>query len=349
MARNEESPPDSPIKQTGTLKLEPWTHLAHGLRSQLRPDGTLRISPLGDEFGIQFEGITPEKFANIIVSAELLIVGSEVFETRTRERIEWMSAAAFESADKYGQAPERVWGQISHRAKLEKNKRAADITESIRFHVLASDISLRRISESYHALQLHAHRTKLPVGHGFGTLGDFDLYHDVHSFFVNLGSLRDYLALFASEFILHVEPCDTHSGLLRKIKGNNAPAAEVIREFSNKEIKPIGLAGIGEYRDIVVHRSPVGQLSEWIEVEALGPPFSEYGGVTLRLPGNPFDLKGEQVDALVIAHHALCAMCDYAQRLAAHSPIRPHMPHFTVQDGKLVEVLPKDLKGTPIA
>lgn len=334
---------ESPIKQTGIINVDTWMHFAHGLRAQLNPDGRFRVNPLGESLGIQFNGVTPEKFADLITSAKLLVVGIEKFNAATGERVDWISAAADESAHQHGQLPERLWSQISYRAKLQKCERAADLTEAIRFHLVASDISLRRISESYHVLQRHVHRSKLPVGHGFGTINDFDLYHDVHAFFVNLGSLRDYLASFASEFILKLGACDRHSALLKKLKAVASPTAELIRKFSEKTMKPIGLAGIGEYRDIVVHRFPVGQLSEWIEVEALGPPFADHGGVTLRLPGNPFDLKGEQVDALVIAHHALAVMCDYTQQLARHSTIKPHMPNFTVVDGKLTEVLPDDL------
>jgi hypothetical protein len=338
-----EESPDSAVKLGPPITVENWTHLAHGLRSQLLPDGTFRINPLGDKFGLQYSDFTPEKFADFVVSAKLLIVGIETLDVTTGDRLEWIPAASLESAFSHGQPPERVWGQVRFRAEKQKNEPAANLAEAVRFHHLASDIALRRVSESYFSLQRHAHQAKTPIGNKFTNVDIFELYNDLHSFFVNLGSLRDYLAGFVSEFILHLGPCDRHSALLKKLKNNSHALSGIVQQFSNKSKKPIGLAGIGEYRDIVVHRSPIGHLNEWVETEQLGPPLEKYGGITLRLPGNPFDLAGEQVDAIVIAHHALAVMCEYSQEIAKHSPIKPLMPHFTEKDGKMVEILPDDL------
>jgi hypothetical protein len=100
------------------------------------------------------------------------------------------------------------------------------------------------------------------------------------------------------------------------------------------------LAHIGEYRDILVHRSPVGNLTEdWIDVVDLREPLPKgSGGVSLKLPANPYDLGGNTVDALILVHHALLLMARYSIEVARFSPIRPYRPHFRVVDGKMEEV-----------
>lgn len=333
---------NSPITRTGTIRAETRTHLAHGLRSQLKPDGTFRIQPVGEKVGIQINDVNAERFASLIVHMQLLIIGIESFDGESGERLDWMPAASLEAADKFGERPDRIWSQIGYAAGLKHNERAQHICEAISFHYLAAEISLRRISESYYDLQRHVHQSKTPIGHRFTTTHIFELYSDVHSFFVNVGSLRDYIASFVSEIVLGLGKVSGHSALLKKINCSRSAIEEVIDRFSDKAYRPIGIAHIGEYRDILVHRSPIGRINEeWVDVVALRPPLPVgSGGVTLKLPGNPYDLKGSQVDALVLAHHALVVMAEYSHLIARQSPLRPHIPHFTIRDGQLEEVLP---------
>ncbi|WP_126176316.1 hypothetical protein [Tsuneonella rigui] len=330
----------SPIKRLPDITIRTRTHLAHGLRSNLYPDGTFRIEPVGDKQGIQIAGVNPARFAELIVRMQLLIVGIESLDAATGQRIEWLAAASDEANARLGARPDRIWSEIRNRAAKVGDERAIHLCSAISFHYLAAEISLRRVSEGYHALQRHVHRTKTPIGHRFTNMDTFDLYNDLHGFFVNLGSTRDYLASFIAEKIDSDNPVSGHSSLLKRIRHSDAEVHRVVQTFSDREFSPIGLAHIGEYRDILVHRSPIGSLTEdWVEVVGLREPLPQgAGGVSLKLPANPFDLAGETVDALLLVHHALLIMAKYLIEIAQFSPIRPYRPHLRVIGGQIEEV-----------
>ena len=330
---------ESPIKQLGTIHLENWTHLAHGLRSRLRPDGTWRIEPVGEKRGILLKDIDPERFGNLIVQMRLLIVGMESFDMATNERIEWMPAASFEAAGEFGERPERLWRQISHRAAKNLNERAEHLSEAIAFHYLSAEISLRRISEGYFHFQSHVHKNQTPIGNKVSTSSIFEINSDIHAFFANLGSLRDYLASYVAEIILDIGTVNNHSALLKKIKNGEEEIEKYISSISDRTYAPIGVAHIGEYRDILIHRSPVGKFNDsWVETVELRPPLPKgSAGVTLQLPGDPFNLEGQKIDVLVLAHNALLLMAKYCLTVGKKSPIKPYMPHFIVENGEMVE------------
>ncbi len=327
------------IRRLPSVKLRTSAHLAHGLRSSLYPDGTFRLGPIGDKNGIQINGVNPERFAELIRQMQLLIVGIESFDAATGDRIEWLAAASDEAHSRFGARPDRIWGEIRNRAASNSDERAEHLCSAISFHYLAAEISIRRVSEAYHALQKHTHRNKTPVGHRFTTMETFDLYNDLHGFFINLGSARDYAASFIAERISNLGPVSNHAGLLTKIKNSGDILHRTVRAYSEPTYSPIGLAHIGEYRNILVHRSPVGNLTDWVDVVELRQPLpSGHGGVSLALPANPFDLKGNTVDALILIHHALYFMAMYLIEVARASPITPYRPHLRVFDGKVEEV-----------
>lgn len=327
------------IEQRSSIKVRTSTHLAHGLRSNLYPDGTFRLGPIGDKAGIQINDVDPVRFGELIVQMQLLIVGIESFDEATGDRIEWLAAASDEAHSQFGARPDQIWGEIRNRAAKASDERAEDLCSAISFHYLAAEISIRRVSDAYNALQKHTHRNKTPIGHRFTTMETFDLYNDLHGFFVNLGSARDYAASFIAERISSLGRVSNHASLLKKIKGSDDEVHRLVRAYSERSYAPIGLAHIGEYRDILVHRSPVGNLTDWMDVVALRNPLpSGHGGVSLKLPANPFDLKGDSVDALILIHHALFFMAKYLIEVAKASPIKPYRPHFRIVDGIGVEV-----------
>lgn len=327
------------IERGPSIKVRTSTHLVHGLRSNLYPDGTFRLGPIGDKAGIQINDVNPTRFGELIVQMQLLIVGLESFDEATGDRIEWLAAASDEAHSQFGARPDRIWSDIRNRADKASDQRAEHLCSAISFHYLAAEISMRRVSDAYHALQRYTHRKKTPIGHRFTTMETFDLYNDLHGFFVNLGSARDYAASFIAERISNLGQVSNHAALLKKIKGSDNRVHRTIQAYSERSFAPIGLAHIGEYRDILVHRSPVGNLTDWVDVVPLRPPLpSGHGGVSLKLPANPFALNGETVDALVLIHHALFFMAKYLIEIANASPITPYRPHFRVVDGIAVEV-----------
>ncbi|MFT7359305.1 hypothetical protein [Parasphingorhabdus sp.] len=327
------------IEQLASIKLRTSTHLAHGLRSNLYPDGTFRIGPVGNKNGIQINDVDPAKFADLVVQMQLMIIGIESFNQESGERVEWLAAASDKVHSELGARPDRIWSEIRNRAAKMGDERAQHLASAISFHYLAAEISMRRVSEAYNTHQRHVHRSKAPVGQRFTTMDTSDLYHDLHAFFVNLGSARDYVASFVAEKISDIGKVSNHAALLKRIKESDDEVHKLILSYSDRQFLPIGLAHIGEYRDVLVHRSPVGSLSDWVDVVALRHPLPKgFGGVSLTLPANPFDLDGQTVDALVLIHYALHLMGKYLVKIAELSPMVPYRPHFRVVDGKVEEV-----------
>lgn len=317
-------------------------HLAHGLRASLARDGTLRIWPIGNQYGLQYKGVDPARFGEIVVASKLLIIGTEsVYADDEQERVNWVPASAEEARHKDGLLPDQLWGTIGYGAHREKNSRAEELAEAISFYHKSADISIRRISEDYHGFQRHLQANSTPVGHRFATLGVFDLYSDLHSLFVSLASLRDHLALYVAEVLTRIGKISGHSALLKRLNDLPSDVQELLQPVTRKE-GPLSLAHVGEYRDIVVHRRPLSTIDpDRVKAVELGGALPEGSkGASVQLPGNPFNIAGsERVDSLVIAHHFSLLLNRYSMAIANLSPIKPRMPSFTVVDGKLEEVL----------
>lgn len=240
-------------------------------------------------------------------------------------------------------AVDQLWSQIGNTCRQAGDTSAADLARSITFSLRASALRLRDCAKEYHWQNSNAVVQKQRPGGRFSNIKSFDLDIALHSLLVEMGSARDYLAHFISRQMLKERsPVDAMVALHERAKRGKLPSAsphsvliDEVLKICDEEHSEGWMARLGEFRNIIVHRSPISSLAERHFLIADTVSVGDHALYQIRfpIPSDPFNTSAsEQVDALnhfLDLHRRLRA---FAQLVAEASGIKPTMLNITDND-----------------
>lgn len=248
----------------------------------------------------------------------------------------------------------------------------ADVCRRIAFEIRAVNLRLLEISNSYNKeLVSLCIRGEFKHNIHFKDLNSFFIYLSTHSFFIEMCTLRDYLAEFLAVCIFRKYPdkinCSERirsmNSFCKKILPKIRQCVEVakeIDEITNEKSQNCWLAEFSTYRNLIVHTVPL------IEAEHIGFlvqrifHFSDnykLPTIYFPLPKEPFRIQNSRskgfiykdvkewieasakhdfeeiktLDVLNYCHLSLGKMMDLACRITKESPIIPKRASFYVK------------------
>lgn len=230
-----------------------------------------------------------------------------------------------------------LWAQIAYGAHLAGDTTKTEIAGRVAFALAAASRRLRDVSEQYYFQNRAACEAGLAPGIGFENLGTFDLYLAIHSCLTEMASARDYLARFIAADVINGASSVSMSGLRTEIikKTLSHPLGTLIVNICDKSAAG-WMAQLSEYRDIVVHRSPVTSITEndyAVSQETTLPTGASLRAVYVGIPSNPFSLSSPQfIDALERLNQLLRMLIEFSREVARHVSIVPQRVHLQDSD-----------------
>ena len=191
----------------------------------------------------------------------------------------------------------QLWKGIAHSAFKQKHGHIWDLASRIGHQIRVCSWRIRQLSEAYHQqLVAKALKNEVEPGQRYEDGFTWNTYLAVQSYLVDACILRDYLSEFAAIFIfgtrygIDASHVSTIGGLIKNIlkdKKINDSLSKIFRE-STKEGG--WLKTLGEYRNLVVHSSPLSHaekrlyaITDIVQIDSEGAiPL-----IKIPLPNNP--------------------------------------------------------------
>lgn len=229
-----------------------------------------------------------------------------------------------------------LWSGIANTARGAGNKDAADLAKHIAFALRTSGLRLRDCASEYAWQNDYAISQKLGENMRFSNIKSFDLYMALHSLLADMGTARDYLGHFISRFICRdAKPVDSMTRLHERAKSgklaiNNARTnqlVDTIIAICNPKRPDGWMAHLGEYRNIIIHRAPIGSLSKrHLQAKTLTVGEGRLYQIHFGVSRDPFSEEPQYVDALEHFRQLLLNLLDFALNVAIASEIKPSNP-----------------------
>lgn len=156
------------------------------------------------------------------------------------------------------------WGAIAHQAELKGDQEYADCASYISVCLKVAGLRLRDASNKYHAQLKWALGDNTKRGIWFSNAALLELYADFHSLVSELSSTRDHLAKLAG---IHVAAPERIDSLVRledwlekpvNREHTGQPLIQLLLEASGTKESPSWLRRVGEIRNEMLHRVPMG-------------------------------------------------------------------------------------------
>jgi hypothetical protein len=239
-----------------------------------------------------------------------------------------------------------TWGGIANACNERNDKEAAELARHVAFSLRGSELKLRDCAEEYTWQNEHAVFAKIREDGPFSNLKSFDLDLALHSTLVEMGTARDYLARFISEFIFREpNPVDAMAGLYKRAKGgalqcDEAPSRKRLVDellvICDKDRPDGWMARLGRYRNIIVHHAPIGSLAErkFLVAKQIKTSSSYLVRIVFPITADPFGKEnpGQNVDALERILELQRQLRGFARLVADCSGISPTLVHLTDKD-----------------
>jgi hypothetical protein len=317
-------------------------HLLGGLRAHTLKDH-LAIEPTIEGKVVSFKSITDTRnYYRVIRSLGLDFIGHEQFhENGKLFQPVWY---LFEPGKKRVEDVENIWAGIAHTSRKMNEIGIAELAEYIVFSLRISSFRLRDISREYEWQNRFAVEKQLPQDGKYSNIKSFDLDMALHAFLVDMGTARDYLARFISVFLLKERrPVDAMPKLYERVKkggttkldGKCQVVVDAVLSACDRDQNDSWMAKLGEFRNIIVHRSPLGDLAENEFLIARHLPFQShvFFSIYLGVPRDPFlSSSSEYVDALSYFRELLLKLRGFAKLVADASGVAPTIPTITDAD-----------------
>lgn len=295
----------------------------------------------------------------------LITIGVDFFthmlESEGLQPPNWRSYHRSESSSWPTEESAQTWKNIGHAAFKQKNGRLWDIGSRIGHQLRVCDWRVREISEAYRKqLTVNLKTKSFEVGKMYEDGFSWLSYLSIQSYLVDACILRDYLAEFMSEFLYGSQEdmkITAMGPFKKKVLNKIAQEDNFTLQLKQATHKDGWITQLGNYRDLVVHSSPLAQAKSRL--------FSTCGELTLRngsrlpsincpLPEDPANIlksrssgshfedfdkqfnlfieaaKGgiPMVDGLDYAGRSLGQLARLAYIIAKKSPINPEVPLF---------------------
>ncbi|MGE4299310.1 MAG: hypothetical protein AB7E47_14935 [Desulfovibrionaceae bacterium] len=253
----------------------------------------------------------------------------------------------------------QAWAEISNSAHQKKQFKCADIARRIRSEIDTCQHHLLRLSKAYNqCLAAKINSNEFRANQPFDDLFSQDIFDFIHSFLSSMGTLRDYLAEYIAEFIIAKVPSKVRqkkkmaalADELKELTHSGKPLREYLLEITSRELPYGWLAVLNEYRNIIIHQSPITDMHKrrylWQQTIVVN-------GATLPIilfpipedpisiskkrrqkdfydsPGNTLwatfdtEMNPREPDALLYCHQSLGNMMDLAKKVIDLSPCKP--------------------------
>lgn len=307
-------------------------HLSGGLRGGVYADGHLVIYPTCDGEVLEFpEAKDASEHRAILSELGLQFVGLEmVHEKDGLEHSQWHPYETGEND------ATMIWSGVSHAAASSSDPQLEKLVRKIWFSINASSLRLRDVSQAYHRQNQLAIGREINPSTRFSNVETFDLYMSLHSALVEMCSARDYLAQFIAKRVLKNVQASTMGELYKKLKSLQQPhsLAEEIQIICNKKEENGWLARLGQFRDIIVHETPISGLNDELGMKAkvIDTGATLLHAIIVSIPRDPIAQDDNFVDALSYIRFSYARLSDFSKRVANASGLSTDIPVITDAD-----------------
>jgi hypothetical protein len=321
-------------------------YLSGGIRAATHKDGYLFLFPTTDGQSLAYPTITiANQYYKAIRSFGLDMIGHEEIPHGDGET-EYSIWHTFQPHRTFLGGADDLWTAIANTLHADGNKDETELAKRIAFTLRIATLRLRDCAREYAWQNDYAVHQHAVANRGFGNLKTFDVGMALHSLLADMGTARDYLATFISEFILRdAKPVDSMPSLYGRVKvgslkSSNASVQKLIdtvRTVCDRGRAEAWMARLGEFRNIVIHRSPLVNLSDspLLQARTVQLGNSVLYQVHFGVPSDPFVEGSKQEDALQHFRGLLLNLLEFAHDVAAASGIKPTVPHVTPLTGAI--------------
>jgi hypothetical protein len=293
-------------------------HLLGGLKAINNPDLEVFITPntINNKI-VKFNLKNYDAFLSTLKTLKLNVVGIDLYSTKKQvEGIyppEWHSLGRIESLNYPFNDLMTAWGNLSTSAHLQGDYSLANICGNISFQFKACESRLRDISSCYHReLFAICESGDFQNGKRMKSINTFNIYLAIHSFFDESCSLRNYFAEFIGFYVFpnYRDLKLSSMGSLRKKVLNKEhkdnPFANELYKITDPDSIDGWLAKLGEYRDLIRHYLPLGEMSStsFLVHQLTGIANKQcLPSIKLPLPDNPGDISKKQHQGFTFSNY----------------------------------------------
>ncbi|OMP13424.1 hypothetical protein COLO4_01713 [Corchorus olitorius] len=310
-------------------------HLSGGLRAEFPSNGNFNIWPIPGYGGFQINNMPEGQYFAEIEKFGLSWIGIDEIDQMDSLSIRIWTDFTYGyipkiSESRVADSVSAHCSGISYAYKLDGKEVQADLAEKISFHLRASSIRLRDISDSYGKQLEYACNKNMKSYHDFTNLEVDNLILSAHSFLMEICALRDYISLISSEFIFGIKRQQYMRKLADELRKNsiNHNLKSIIVNATDDNSDDPWLYHLTEYRNYITHYAPLYHASQSQNMKILDlqhPYDHEMIAVTYRIPWNVKD-KGEnrrECDLLLRFHQLLIMMQKLCLETAFSTGIQP--------------------------
>ena len=326
----------SPDTEGKFVEVSRVMHLDNGVVAATGPDGRLFFSVAGVKYSLAVNVTDQRAYVGTFRNLGADFVGHENLHNENG----YMHSRWYvfdPNANKPTKDLNFIWPGIA-RALDKKNDSLSKISKNIVFGVRAISLRLRDLSTAYQGQCLYATLNDVDYGRRFGNLDTFDVFLSIHSFLVEMGVLRDYLASFVAGHRYNRPNINKMSTLCRHLRKHGKPdaSAKHLLDICDPDNAKGWLAQLSALRNMVVHSNPISATSEqwWMSVKEFKIGTQSLKSIYYGMPPTPKAAANDRTNALSLCVSLTREMLNLARRVASESHIVPEALHFTDSDLK---------------
>jgi hypothetical protein len=320
-----------------TVGVSRFIHLLGGLRCGTSTNGKLQIHVLGTPLKpsnvIQMDITEQRHYVRFFRSVGLDMVGFEdISSDKGYTSSTWHAwdpdAKSIETDIDY------IWSGIANAFRNAADYEGCELARNTVFGIRATSSRLRDISEAYGNQNTFAFCHNYQPNIRFKNLDTLDVFLAIHSFLVEMGILRDYLATFLAKKHFNILNVSRMAKLRERCATMNAdPVAQRVVSICDKNSEGGWLGQLSDLRNLIVHSAPItsrtsiaAMTTHRCKIEDSSLP-QVYLGITIPA-------SEREIDALRHCLDLFRKICELARYVASISGIRP-LP-FRLTDNDLL-------------
>jgi hypothetical protein len=318
---------NSKLKQT-QISVTHELHLSGGLRAGTERSGRLFIGPTCDRECLILPVNDTHQYIRKFNSYGLDMIGYEEVSVQNDLR-----HSMWHFSDPNNTTPSNplsdgidIWSCLGNTALSKGHHELGTLARHISFTLRVASFCLRDISRQYSFQNQFAVDNNKAENAKFTNVEVFDLSMAIHSFLVEMGSARDYLAQFIARFILPGTDADKMSRLCQKLMKSKPKhqITKLVLQVCDRQNKQGWMARLSELRNRIVHAEPIRSIAEsqFLKAGRISIEHKQLVVIYLGIPMDPCDDKCQSfVDALASSRDFFIKMLQFARSVANSSPL----------------------------